>query len=112
VGVPPQRMAYAAVPAVRRALEEARWRSADVDRWEINETFAAQVLLDAAELGIPHDRVNVRGGAIALGHPFGATGLRLILTLLRELRRIGKRRGGAAISVGGGLGIAACVEAL
>jgi len=112
VGVPPERMAYAAVPAVFQALERARWRVSDVDLWEINETFAAQVLLDAAELGIPEERINVRGGAIALGHPFGATGLRLVLSLLLELRRRGKRRGCAAISVGGGLGIAACVEAL
>ncbi|MFI5361249.1 MAG: thiolase family protein [Elusimicrobiota bacterium] len=112
VGVPPERMAYAAVPAVRAALERARWRVADVDLWEINETFAAQVLLDASELGLDEERINVRGGAIALGHPFGATGLRLVLSLLLELRRRGKRRGCAAISVGGGLGIAACVEGL
>lgn len=112
VGVPPEKMAYAAVPAIRAALESARWRLNDVDLWEINETFAAQVLLDAAELGAPLDRVNVNGGAIALGHPFGATGPRLVLALLLELRRRGKRRGVAAISVGGGLGIAACVEAL
>ncbi|HEX4048762.1 MAG TPA: thiolase family protein [Elusimicrobiota bacterium] len=112
VGVPPKSMAYAAVPAVRRALERARWRAADVDLWEINETFAAQVLLDSAELGLDLERVNVRGGAIALGHPFGATGLRLVLSLLLELRRRGERRGCAAISVGGGLGVAACVEAL
>ena len=112
VGVPPERMAYAAVPAVLQALERARWRVSDVDLWEINETFAAQVLLDAAELRIKEEIINVRGGAIALGHPFGATGLRLVLSLLLELRRRGKRRGCAAISVGGGLGIAACVEAL
>ncbi|MFI5347388.1 MAG: thiolase family protein [Elusimicrobiota bacterium] len=112
LGVPPQKMAYAAVPAIRKALENARWRMSDVDLWEINETFAAQVLLDAAELGIPEEKLNVRGGAIALGHPFGATGLRLVLSLLLELRRRGKRRGCAAISVGGGDGIAACVEAL
>ena len=112
VGVPPQRMAYAAVPAVRQALERARCRASDVELWEINETFAAQVLLDQAELGVPEERLNVRGGAIALGHPFGATGLRLVLSLLFELRRRGARRGCAAISVGGGLGVAACVEAL
>jgi len=112
VGVPPERMAYAAVPAVRQALERARWRVSDVDLWEINETFAAQVLLDASELAIPIDRVNVNGGAIALGHPFGATGVRLVHTLLLELRRRSLRRGVAAISVGGGLGIAVCVEAL
>ncbi|MDE2490800.1 MAG: hypothetical protein KGM24_08120, partial [Elusimicrobia bacterium] len=112
VGVAPERMAYAAVPAARRALEDARWRARDVELWELNETFAAQVLLDVAELGLDPERVNVRGGAIALGHPFGATGLRLVLSLLLELKRRGGRRGCAAISVGGGLGIAACVEAL
>jgi len=112
VGVPPERMAYAAVPAIKLALERARWRVSDVDVWEINETFAAQVLLDAAELGLREETINPRGGAIALGHPFGATGVRLVLTALLELRRRGRRRAVAAISVGGGLGIAACVEAL
>ncbi|MEK7382537.1 MAG: hypothetical protein AAB262_04545 [Elusimicrobiota bacterium] len=112
VGVPPERMAYAAVPAARKALEKARWRAKDVELWEINETFAAQVLLDCAELAVPEEKANVRGGAIALGHPFAATGLRLVLSLLLELKRRGGRRGAAAISVGGGLGIAACVEAL
>jgi len=112
VGIPPERMAYAAVAAARKALEKARWSARDIDLWEINETFAAQVLLDCAELAVPEEKVNPRGGAIALGHPFGATGLRLILSLLLELRRRGLRRGVAAISVGGGLGIAACVEAL
>jgi acetyl-CoA C-acetyltransferase len=112
VGVPPEEMAYAAVPAARKALEAARWRAKDADLWELNETFAAQVLLDLDELGVDPERVNPRGGAIALGHPFGATGLRQVLSLLLELRRRGKRRGVAAISVGGGLGIAACVEAL
>ncbi len=110
VGVPPRCMAYAAVPAIRQALERARWRVRDVDLWEINETFAAQVLLDIAELGLKDQTVNVRGGAIALGHPMGATGLRLVLSLLLELRRRGGRRGCAAISIGGGLGIAVCVE--
>lgn len=112
VGVPPERMAYAAVPAVRKALEQARWRASEVDVWEINETFAAQVLLDQAELGLDAERINPNGGAIALGHPFGATGVRLVHTLLLELRRRSRRRGVAAISVGGGLGIAVCVEAL
>lgn len=112
VGVPPERMAYAAVPAVRLALERARWRASEVDVWEINETFAAQVLLDQAELGIDAERINPNGGAIALGHPFGATGVRLVHTVLLELRRRSRRRGVAAISVGGGLGIAVCVEAL
>ncbi|UPT72869.1 MAG: thiolase family protein [Elusimicrobiota bacterium] len=112
VGVPAERMAYAAVPAVRQALEKARWRISDVDLWEINETFAAQVLLDRAELGLDAERINVNGGAIALGHPFGATGVRLVHTLLLELRRRSLRRGVAAISVGGGLGVAVCVETI
>lgn len=111
IGLAPERMAYAAVPAARSALEKAGWKGADVDLWEINETFAAQTLLDRAELDIPEDRLNVNGGAIALGHPFGATGVRLIHTLLLELRRRGKKKGVAAISVGGGQGVAACVEA-
>ena len=111
-GVPQERMAYAAVPAVRLALERARWRVSDVDLWELNETFAAQVLLDRSELGVFEERVNVNGGAIALGHPFGATGVRLVHTLLLELKRRNQRRGVAAISVGAGLGIALCVEAL
>ncbi|OGP33619.1 MAG: hypothetical protein A2X88_09410 [Deltaproteobacteria bacterium GWC2_65_14] len=112
VGVPPERMAYAAVPAVRKALEKARWRTSDVELWEIHETFAAQILLDRAELDVSEEKLNVRGGSIALGHPFAATGLRLVLSLLLELKRRGGRRGVAAVSVGGGLGIAACVEAL
>lgn len=110
VGVPPERMAYAAVPAVRRALDAARWTVPEVELWELNETFAAQALLDRAALGVPAELLNVRGGALALGHPFGATGLRLVHSLLLELRRRGRRRGCAAISVGGGLGIAVCVE--
>ncbi len=112
VGIPPERMAFAAVPAIYKALELARWRAGEVDVWEVNETFAAQVLLDRAELGLDEERVNPNGGALALGHPFGATGVRLVHTLLLELRRRGKRRGVAAISVGGGIGIAVCVEAV
>jgi acetyl-CoA acyltransferase 2 len=110
VGLPPERMAYAAVPAARKALDSAGWKAEDVDLWEINETFAAQTLLDRSELGIPEDKLNVNGGAIALGHPFGATGVRLVHTLLLELKRRGKKKGVAAISVGGGQGVAACVE--
>ena len=111
VGLPPERMAYAAVPAARAALKKAGWKPADVDLWEINETFAAQTLLDQRELGIPDEKLNVNGGAIALGHPFGATGVRLVHTLLLELKRRGGKKGVAAISVGGGQGVAACVEA-
>lgn len=111
-GVHPEQMAYASVPAVKLALEKARWRVKDVDLWEVNETFAAQVLLDRAALGLDEEKVNPNGGAIALGHPFAATGPRLVHTLLLELRRRHLRRGVASISIGAGLGIAVCVEAL
>lgn len=109
-GTSPERMAVAAVASIRKVLAGARLSPADVDLYEVNETFAAQVLLDARELGVPMDRVNVNGGAIALGHPFAGTGGRLILTLLLELGRRGLKRGVAAISIGGGLGVAVLVE--
>lgn len=110
IGLAPERMAYAAVPAARSALEKAGWKGADVDLWEINETFAAQTLLDRAELDIPEDRLNVNGGAIALGHPFGATGARIVLTLAREMKRRGARYGLATACAAGGNGAAIILE--
>jgi len=98
------------VPAVRQALQRAGWSLAQVDRVEINEAFAAQVLADGRELGFDWSRVNVNGGAIALGHPLGMTGTRLLLTLTLELRRRGLKRGLATACIGGGQGIAAIVE--
>lgn len=109
--VPPDRMAYASVGAVRTALKKAGLKPGDVDLYEINETFCAQTLLDMAELGAPAEKVNVNGGAAAIGHPFSATGCRLVLTLLLELRRRGLMYGVAAISVGGGQGVAVVLEA-
>ncbi|MBI5631196.1 MAG: thiolase family protein [Elusimicrobia bacterium] len=111
-GVPPERMAEASVPAVRRLLSELKLSPEKIDLYEINETFAAQTLIDIRELGIPEEKVNVNGGALALGHPFAGTGLRLVLTLLKELKRRRLRRGVASICVGGGLGVAVAVEAL
>ncbi|MBI5594562.1 MAG: thiolase family protein [Elusimicrobia bacterium] len=110
-GVPPERMGVASVPAVRAALARAGWEAPAVDLWEVNETFAAQALLDARELGLDLAKVNVNGGAIALGHPFAASGARLVLGLALELRRRGLRRGGAAVCVGGGLGVCVLLEA-
>ncbi len=106
----PHRMAYASVPAVERLLSLAGLRLADIDLFEINETFAAQTLLDLRQLGIAEDRVNVNGGAIAFGHPFAATGCRQVLSLLLELRRRGLKRGVASICIGGGQGIALLLE--
>ena len=108
--VPPERMGVASVPAVRLALAKAGWTAKQVDLWEINETFAAQLLLDVRELGLDLARVNVNGGSIALGHPFAASGARLLLGLALELRRRGLKRGVAAVCVGGGLGVAAALE--
>lgn len=110
VGLEPRRMAYASVVAINSALKNAGLSLRDIDLFEINETFAAQMLIDMKELAIPEEKVNVNGGAIALGHPFGGTGPRLVLTLLKELRRRGLKRGVASICVGGGSGVAVVVE--
>ncbi|MDE2237447.1 MAG: hypothetical protein KGK30_06125, partial [Elusimicrobia bacterium] len=112
VGVPADQMAFATVAAIRKALGGLGLSVADVDLFEINETFASQMLVALKELGLEEKRVNVNGGALALGHPFGGTGPRLVLTLLKELKRRGLRRGVAAICAGGGSGVAAVVEAL
>ncbi|MBI5208962.1 MAG: thiolase family protein [Elusimicrobia bacterium] len=106
----PRKMALACALAVRRAVDDAGLGLSDIDLFEINETFAAQVLIDIRELGLPEDKVNVNGGAIALGHAFGGTGGRMTLALLDELGRRGDRRGVAAISLGGGQGVAIVVE--
>jgi acetyl-CoA acetyltransferase len=105
-------MGMGPAPAIRKVLEREGLSLQDVDLFEINEAFAAQYLSVEAELGLDRDRVNVNGGAIALGHPLGMTGTRLLLTLVLELRRRGKRRGIASACIGGGQGIAAVVEAV
>jgi acetyl-CoA acetyltransferase family protein len=110
VGVDPSEMGIGPVPAIRKCLERAKVKLADVDRIEINEAFAAQYLGCEKELGLDRSKVNVNGGAISLGHPLGATGARLILTLMMELRRSGKRFGVASACIGGGQGIAILIE--
>jgi acetyl-CoA acetyltransferase family protein len=110
VGVEPTLMGMGPAPATRRVLEKASLRLADIDLIEVNEAFAAQYLSVEKELGLDRDRVNVNGGAIALGHPLGMTGTRLLLTLTLELRRRGATRGLATACIGGGQGIAAIVE--
>src|SRR5215471_9883507 len=111
VGVEPTLMGMGPVPATRRVLERAGLTLKDVDLIEVNEAFAAQYLSVEKELGLDRDRVNVNGGAIALGHPLGMTGTRLLLTLTLELRRRGLKRGLATACIGGGQGIAALIEA-
>jgi acetyl-CoA acetyltransferase family protein len=110
VGVEPTLMGIGPVPATRAVLARAGLTLKDVDLIEVNEAFAAQYLSVEKELGLDRDRVNVNGGAIALGHPLGMTGTRLLLTLTLELRRRGLRRGLATACIGGGQGIAALVE--
>jgi acetyl-CoA acetyltransferase family protein len=110
VGVDPAMMGMGPAPAIRKVLNRAQLSLDDIDLFEINEAFAAQYLAVEAELGLDRTRVNVNGGAIALGHPLGMTGTRLLLTLALELRRRGKRRGIASACIGGGQGIAALVE--
>jgi acetyl-CoA acetyltransferase family protein len=112
VGVDPDQMGIGPVPAVRAALKNAGLSVDDVDLFEINEAFAGQYLAVERELGNPREKTNVNGGAIALGHPLAASGTRLILTLLYELRRRKKRWGVASACIGGGQGIAIVVEAL
>lgn len=109
-GVPPRVMGIGPVPATRVALEAADLKLVDMDRIEVNEAFAPQYLAVERRLGLDRERVNVNGGAIALGHPLGATGTRLLLTLLLELRRSGGRYGLATACIGGGQGIAMIVE--
>jgi acetyl-CoA acetyltransferase family protein len=110
VGVEPATMGMGPAPAIRKVLERTRLSLADIDLFEINEAFAGQYLAVEQELGLDRERVNVNGGAIALGHPLGMTGTRLLLTLTLELRRRGARRGIASACIGGGQGIAALVE--
>jgi acetyl-CoA C-acetyltransferase len=98
------------VPAVRQALQRAQWRLTDIERVEINEAFAAVALAVLRELGLPEDIVNVEGGAIAHGHPIGATGAVLTTRLLHAMQRDGIRRGIVTLCIGGGQGIALALE--
>ena len=110
VGVPPDVMGIGPVPAIKALLARAGLRLSDIDRFEINEAFGAQVMACARELGLDEDKLNVNGGAIAIGHPLGATGVRLAITLARELKRAQLRYGIASACIGGGQGIALLIE--
>jgi acetyl-CoA C-acetyltransferase len=109
-GVDPAIMGTGPIPATRRCLERAGWKAADVDLIEANEAFAAQAISVNRELGWDPARVNVNGGAIAIGHPIGASGCRILVTLLHEMRRRDARRGLATLCIGGGQGVALAVE--
>jgi acetyl-CoA C-acetyltransferase len=109
-GVAPKDVFIAPVPAVRQALQKANWKLSDVDLFEMNEAFAAQMLACGKELGLDEERVNVHGGAIALGHPIGASGARVLVTLLYAMQKRGAKRGVAALCLGGGNAVAMAVE--
>jgi acetyl-CoA C-acetyltransferase len=111
-GVAPEVMGIGPVPAVRALLARQKLALADIDLVELNEAFAAQVIACDRELGLDPERLNVNGGAIALGHPIGCTGVRITTTLLHEMRRRGARRGLATLCVSGGLGLALLVESV
>jgi len=109
-GVEPSLMGLGPIPAVKETLNKADWSINDVDLFEINEAFAAQSIAVIKELKIPAEKVNVNGGAIALGHPIGASGTRILVTLIHEMIKQNKSKGCAALCIGGGMGIAMCVE--
>ena len=109
-GVEPSLMGLGPIPAVKEALKKANWSLKDIDLFEINEAFAAQSIAVIKELKIPKEIVNVNGGAIALGHPIGASGARILVTLIHEMIKQNKSKGCATLCIGGGMGIAMCVE--
>ena len=110
VGVEPSLMGLGPIDAVKLALKKANWKIDEVDLFEINEAFAAQSIAVIRELKIDELKVNVNGGAIALGHPIGASGTRILVTLIHEMQRQNKTKGCATLCIGGGMGIAACIE--
>ena len=109
-GVDPAIMGTGPIPASKKALEIAGWSIKDVDLFEVNEAFAAQSIAVVKTLGIPDEKVNVNGGAIALGHPIGASGTRILVTLIHEMMKRNVKKGLATLCIGGGMGIAMCVE--
>ena len=109
-GVDPALMGTGPIPASKKALDLAGWSVKDVDLFEINEAFAAQSIAVARTLSIPSEKINVNGGAIALGHPIGASGTRILVTLIHEMIRRDVKKGLASLCIGGGMGIAMCIE--
>lgn len=110
-GLAPEVMGLGPVYATRKALDRAGWKAADVDLFELNEAFAAQACAVNQDLGIDTAKVNVNGGAIAIGHPIGASGCRILVTLLHEMQRSGAKKGLAGLCIGGGMGVAMALEA-
>mgnify|MGYP001352477596 FL=1 len=111
-GVEPEIMGTGPIPASRKALEKAGWNVGDLDLVESNEAFAAQSICVVRDLGLDPAKVNVNGGAIAIGHPIGASGARILTTLVHEMKRSGAKKGLATLCVGGGMGVAMCVESI
>jgi len=109
-GVDPAVMGSGPIPASRKALEKAGWTPQDLDLIEANEAFAAQACAVNKDLGWDTDKVNVNGGAIAIGHPIGASGARVLVTLLHEMQKADAKKGLTTLCIGGGMGIAMCVE--
>ena len=103
-------MGLGPIGAVRSAIKKANWKIDDIDLFEINEAFASQTIAVIKELGIDEKKVNVNGGAIALGHPIGASGTRILVTLVHEMIRNSFKKGCATLCIGGGMGIAICIE--
>ena len=110
VGVDPTLMGLGPIEAVRKAVKKAKWNLNDIDLFEINEAFAAQSIAVIRELNLDEHKVNVNGGAIALGHPIGASGARILVTLIHEMIKQKKNKGCATLCIGGGMGIALCIE--
>ena len=110
VGIDPSLMGLGPIEAVQEAVKKAKWKLNEIDLFEINEAFAAQSIAVISKLGIDKNKVNVNGGAIALGHPIGASGARILVTLIHEMKRQNKNKGCATLCIGGGMGIALCIE--
>ena len=110
MGLDPKIMGMGPVPASKKALERAGWKAADLDLLEINEAFAAQACAVNREMGWDTSKVNVNGGAIAIGHPIGASGCRILVTLLHEMQRRDAKKGIASLCIGGGMGVALTIE--
>ena len=108
----PSKFTTAPIGAIEKVLANAGWDKDDVDLWEVNEAFACVAMFAMRDIGIPHDKINVNGGGTALGHPIGASGARIIVTLLNALKEQGKKRGVASLCIGGGEATAVAVEML
>ena len=110
VGVDPSLMGLGPIEAIKEAVKKANWKLEDIDLFEINEAFAAQTIAVIRELNIDENKVNINGGAIALGHPIGASGARILVSLINEMKKLNKKKGCASLCIGGGMGIALCIE--